>query len=76
MNDGDDGAIVIVGNRPAVQPRVQRRVSLGHRHEQPERQRQHRRRRVQTLAQMAVIEIYELQIVCNIFSTAPDASGL
>jgi hypothetical protein len=31
---------------------------------------------VQTLAQMAVIEIYELQIVCNIFSTAPDASGL
>ena len=37
-----------------MQPRMERRVRFSHRHEEPDRQRQNRRRRVKTLAGAAI----------------------
>jgi hypothetical protein len=46
VGNGDDGAIVIVGNGAAVQPCVQCRIRLGHRQEHPHGERQGSRGRV------------------------------
>ena len=46
VGNGDDGAIVIVGNGAAVQPRMKRRIRLGHRQQQPHGERQCGRGRV------------------------------
>src|SRR5277367_2204083 len=56
---------------------MERGVSLGHCHEQPDRERQHRRRRVKTLAHAtAWLKLFVSQIVCKIASAMPDTSGL
>jgi len=60
MRDGDDGTIVVIGNSSTVQPRVQRRIVFGYRHEQPQRKRQNTRRHVKTLARSAIYFISEL----------------
>jgi multimeric flavodoxin WrbA len=77
VRDGDDGTIVIVfWNRPAMQPGMKRRPRFGHRHEQPDRQRQHPRRQMEALAVSAADETPSvLQNVCNIAKTLPPASG-
>ena len=38
VRDGGDSAIVVIGNRSAVQPCMEWRVDFGHRHEQPDGQ--------------------------------------
>jgi hypothetical protein len=77
MRDGDDSAIVIVlGNRPAVQPRVEWRPRFGHGHEQPDGQRQNARRQKKTLAVSAADwKPSVLQSVCNIANATTPASG-
>jgi len=75
VRDGDNGAIVVVGNCSAVQPRVKRRTHFRERHREPDRQRQRRRRAVQARA-CATVELVPSvsQIVCNIVNTVPGAS--
>jgi hypothetical protein len=76
VRDGHHRAVVvIVGNRPAVQPGVQRRTQFRRRHEQPDGERQDRRRRVQAAPPPTADGIYQLQIVCKIAGIVPDASG-
>ena len=54
VRDGDDGAIVVViRNRSAVQPRMERRMDFSRRQEQPYRQRQDSRGNVKTLPRRA-----------------------
>ena len=50
MGDGNNGAIIIGGDGATMQPGMERRIGLGDGHEQPDRQRQNRRRSVDTPA--------------------------
>ena len=55
MRDGDDGTIIIViWNRSAVQPCVERRMDFSRRHEQPDRERQSSRRPVEIQTREAI----------------------
>lgn len=47
LGNGHDRAIVIIRDRTAVKPFMERRANLGCRHEQPDKQRQKTRRAVQ-----------------------------
>ena len=59
VREGDDGAIVVIGNCSAVKPRVKRRMRFGKRHEQPQRERQNSRREKNPFACAAIYFIFE-----------------
>jgi hypothetical protein len=50
----DDRAIVIIGNRATVQPRVEWRTDFRECHRQPNRQRQSCRRAMQNVSRAAI----------------------
>jgi hypothetical protein len=73
VGNGNDGAIVIVGNGAAVQPCMKRRIRLGHRQQQPHGERQYGRGRVQTQPPTTIYDISVSQIICNIAKRMPVA---
>jgi hypothetical protein len=57
VRDRNDSAIVIVGDRPAVQPGMERGILLGNRHEQPEGEGQSGRGHMQSQSPATVYKL-------------------